>query len=204
MRKHAQANIARRRLRGKGGNIYATVLRMFHACNERHYETFDFDSDGMGVGVRGDAERINADRTAADRPALRAYPFRGRGAVNDPESEVIRGSGRLNKDYFANAKAQSWFALRARFQATHAAVVEGRQVDPDSIVSIAGAIAELPQLCSELSQVTYTLNNAGKILIDKAPDGAKSPNLADACMIAFAPAPHAIETWMGLGRQGRS
>lgn len=38
----------------------------------------------------------------------------------------------------------------------------------------------------ELSQPTYSINSAGKILIDKAPDGAKSPNLADAVMIRFS------------------
>ena len=40
----------------------------------------------------------------------------------------------------------------------------------------------------ELSQPTYSINTAGKILIDKQPEGASSPNLADAVMIAFNPA----------------
>jgi hypothetical protein len=38
----------------------------------------------------------------------------------------------------------------------------------------------------ELSRPTYSLNGAGKIIIDKAPDGMKSPNLYDAVMIRFA------------------
>ena len=66
---------------------------------------------------------------------LRVYPFRRSGAVIDPDSEVVRGSGRLNKDFFANQKAQSWWALRSRFQSTYQAVVEGRKVDPDSTSS---------------------------------------------------------------------
>jgi phage terminase large subunit len=122
---------------GKGGSIYASVVRMFHLCDERRFETFDFDSDGLGAGARGDSERVNSDRTAAERPALRTYPFRGSGAVVDPDSEAIRGSGRLNRDYYANAKSQGWMALRKRFEQTHATVVEGRQVDPDSIISLA-------------------------------------------------------------------
>ena len=40
---------------------------------------------------------------------------------------------------------------------------------------------------TELSQPTYSINSAGKIIIDKTPDGTKSPNLADAVMMRFAP-----------------
>jgi hypothetical protein len=37
-----------------------------------------------------------------------------------------------------------------------------------------------------LSQPTYSINTVGKIIIDKKPDGTKSPNLADAVMIQFS------------------
>ena len=49
------------------------------------------------------------------------------------------------------------------------------------------AIEELRELKSELSQITYTYNQAGKVLVNKAPDGHSSPNRADSVMIAFAP-----------------
>jgi phage terminase large subunit len=39
----------------------------------------------------------------------------------------------------------------------------------------------------ELSQPTYTITTAGKVQIDKAPDGTRSPNHADAAMILYAP-----------------
>ena len=39
----------------------------------------------------------------------------------------------------------------------------------------------------ELSQPTYGLNGAGKIIVNKKPDGSKSPNLGDAIMIEFSP-----------------
>jgi phage terminase large subunit len=41
----------------------------------------------------------------------------------------------------------------------------------------------------------------GKILIDKAPDGTRSPNLADAVMIAFQPSSRGLEVWLKLGEQ---
>jgi hypothetical protein len=48
----------------------------------------------------------------------------------------------------------------------------------------------LEQVKLELSQPTYTKKDGGKIVIDKAPDGVNSPNLADSIMIRYAPKPN--------------
>jgi hypothetical protein len=42
------------------------------------------------------------------------------------------------------------------------------------------------KLMAELSQPTYAINQVGKILIEKTPEGTKSPNLADAVCIQFS------------------
>ena len=99
---------------------------------------------------------------------------------------------RRNEDFFANAKAQAWWTLRDRFFETFKAG-NGEPYDPDAIVSLSPAIEELRELKSELSQVTYQHNAAGKILVNKAPDGHASPNRADAVMIAFAPVTRGVE-----------
>lgn len=77
-----------------------------------------------------------------------------------------------------------------------------RPFDPDSLISISSELPELTALCMELSQPTYSLNAAGKVLIDKKPDGARSPNLADAVMICFNPASRAnwALVWKRLAR----
>jgi phage terminase large subunit len=170
---------------GKGSTIFATSIKAFALCEEHSYPSFDFDSDGLGSGVRGDAEEINTQRRAAHKREIIAEPFRGSAAVYDPDGSLVEG--RYNKDFFANLKAQAFWSLRLRFQATHRAVTEGKQVDPDDIISLDPSLEELPQLIQELSQPTYSINTVGKILIDKAPDGAMSPNLADAAMICFSP-----------------
>ena len=69
----------------------------------------------------------------------------------------------------------------------------------DDIISIDPELPELLQLQMELSQPTYKLNNAGKIIVEKAPDGTRSPNLADAVMITFNPATRSTELWKKLG-----
>ncbi|MDH0638207.1 hypothetical protein N5D52_14765 [Pseudomonas sp. GD03860] len=181
---------------GRGGDIYSTVVKAFSICDELGYDSFDYDADGLGSGVRGDARVINEARHDAGRPRIYDEPFRGSGAVHDPEGEMVKE--RQNKDFFMNAKAQAWWALRLRFQATYRAVVEGLEVDPDDIISISPTLPELSALTMELSQPTYTINQVGKVVIDKAPEGTKSPNLADAVMICFQPAARSLDIWQRL------
>ncbi|WP_043614261.1 bacteriophage TerL protein [Chromobacterium violaceum] len=181
---------------GKGSDIYDTVVKAFAICDERGYECFDYDADGLGAGVRGDARVINEARRDAGTQQVRDEPFRGSGPVDDPEGEMVKE--RKNKDFFANAKAQAWWALRLRFQQTYRAVVEGQDVDPDDIISIDPDMPELTALTMELSQPTYTINQVGKICIDKTPEGTKSPNLADAVMICYQPATRALDIWERL------
>lgn len=173
---------------GKGDDIFGTVQRSFGLADERGLEGFRFDSDGLGAGVRGDARVINEARREAGRPVLSVQPFRGSSAVLDPLREDVKG--RKNEDYFLNRKAQSWWALRKRFQTTFRAVTAAtvelaQEYDPDEIISLSPTLPLLGKLCAELSQPTYSLNMVGKIVIDKAPDGTRSPNLADALMILF-------------------
>ena len=166
---------------GKGADIFTTVQRTFGLCDEHGYRGFRFDSDGLGAGVRGDARVINEMRGARK---IEVTPFRGSGPVEDPEAEDVQS--RKNKDYFLNAKAQSWWALRTRFQKTHRWVVDGERCDPDDIISLPSKVPNIQKLMAELSQPTYSISAVGKLVVDKAPDGARSPNLADGLMIRYA------------------
>lgn len=178
---------------GKNSDIYKTVERVFRICDEHQYGHVYNDADGLGAGVRGDARKINEGRSTNNLQNIKFTEFRGSGEVVNKKQEVFgrvfdgTGKGRLNEDYFANRKAQSWFHLRQRFQATHNAVNGNKDYNPDDLISISGKIPNLSNLLSELSQATYSDTNTGKIIIDKKPDGARSPNKADAIVIAFAP-----------------
>ncbi|MBC8950240.1 TerL protein [Xenorhabdus sp. TS4] len=189
---------------GKGSDIFGSVEQIFGWCEQNTIGSFRFDSDGLGAGVRGDARIINEQRTAQRMNMITATPFRGSGAVFEPEGEAVPGdafsASRLNKDFFANAKAQGWWSLRTRFQKTHRAVAEGHFYDPDELVSISSEIPLKDKLVIELSQPTYSVNGVGKIVVDKKPDGTKSPNLADSTMILYAPMDISMEIWELLGR----
>jgi len=181
---------------GKGGDIYQSTVRAFDICGTFDCEYLFFDSDGLGSGVRGDARIINEKREADDRPRIFDEPFRGSASPIHPEREMV--PKRKNRDFFANMKAMSWWALRRRMEHTHRAIVHGLPVDPDEIISIDPNLPELTALTMELSQPTYSLNSAGKILVDKQPDGMRSPNLADAVMICFNPADHTAQLWAAM------
>jgi hypothetical protein len=119
-----------------------------------------------------------------DKRDIKIDGWNAAGAVVNP-TQKYAGS-RPNEDMFANAKAQAWWALRDRFLEAFKAS-KGEAYDRNAIISLSPAIEELRELKSELSQVTYVYNAAGKVLVNKAPDGHSSPNRADSVMIAFAP-----------------
>jgi phage terminase large subunit len=179
---------------GKGSDLYDTAQRAVGLCDEYGYLGFRYDADGPGAGIRGDMRVINEGRRSVRANIHPVEGWRGSGQVHDPEG-VVEGTtgldggdlGRKNKDYFGNPKAQGWFALRRRAQKTFRWVTKGIACDPDEILSISSKCPNYMKLVAQLSQPTYKTNDAGKIIVDKKPQGMPSPDLADAAMMVFAP-----------------
>lgn len=173
---------------GKGSDIYSTVEKAFDICDENNLDKFEYDADGLGAGVKGDAREINEKRRKEKQSQKKVSQFRGSASVSDPDGEMIRG--RTNKDFFLNAKAQGWWSLRIRFQNTHRAVTDGKKYPHDQLISISSAMPKkhLLVLTNELSQPTYKKNEGtGKMQVNKTPDGTRSPNCSDTVMIRYAP-----------------
>lgn len=186
---------------GGGSDIFATTSQAFAICDVLGITELDYDADGLGAGVRGDARVLNEKRAHK----IEVQPFRGSGAVADPDKPIetaaprnepkVRGEVvRLNADYYANAKAQAWFSVRARFQRGFRALqmqAEGENwreaYDPDDLISLSSSMPDLGHLTQELSQATFKQSATGKMLVDKAPEGMRSPNRADGVVIRFAP-----------------
>jgi hypothetical protein len=95
----------------------------------------------------------------------------------------------LNGEMFHNWKAQAWWRARIRFEKTHRARTEGIHYDPSELVSIDPALPNLRTLEKQLSQPTATRAvNSLKLVIEKTPEGTRSPNEADAVIMALNPA----------------
>jgi hypothetical protein len=179
-------------------DTYKSVVRAINICDEKDYNGFDYDADGIGASVRGDALNINTERRHVGMRWIYDEPFRGSGSVFEPEAEMVKE--RKNKDFFLNLKAQSWWALRIRFNNTWRAINGLLDVDLDNIICIDPQIENLTELIMQLAQPTYDKNSLGKIVIDKTPDGSSSPDLADAVMIAFNPTNGMADIWAKLGQ----
>ena len=113
----------------------------------------------------------------------------GSGRVMKPEARVISKDkqSQKNKDFFANLKAQGWWQLRIRFEKSHK-MIHGVAIYPeDELISLDSEMDGLTELKKELSQPTYSINGTGKMLIDKKPDGTRSPNRADSTMMVYWP-----------------
>jgi phage terminase large subunit len=170
---------------GKGDDIYGSIEKACDIADTWNYKEVYYDADGLGSGVRGDSRKINEERISKKLLKINFNVFRGSASVIDPDYEMIEG--RKNIDFFENLKAQAWWSLRVRFQNTYRAVEENQPYDQDSIISISSSAFEKTKLISELSQPTFTKSKTGKLMIDKKPDSTRSPNLADAVMMAFSP-----------------
>ena len=173
-------------------DIYGTTQRAIDNCDEWGVRRLRYDSDGLGAGVRGDARAINESRTIK----IEVEAFHGGGEVANKDKPFIEG--RTNGEFFDNYKAQQWWSLRDRFKATYEAVTQGKEWKADNLISISSKVKHLARLQAELSQPTYKKTSRGKVIVNKAPDGTKSPNLADMVMIVFSQPEKSGYSWSGF------
>lgn len=147
-----------------------------------------YDSIGIGAGVKSEANRLKqVDQLPKN---ITFHGWNAAAKVLFPDQNIIKGDKNtpLNKDYYSNLKAQAWTVVALRFYKTWQAVIEGAAFDPDEIVSLDSKMKNLHTLERELSQATASLSiSTMKIVINKSPDGTKSPNMADAAIMSLFP-----------------
>ena len=149
---------------------------------------FVWDCDGLGISLKRQVDQ------ELESTKMEKHQFRG---SETPDDAAVPYSGRdskTNKDTFFNKRAQYWWKLRDRFEATYRAVVKGEYIDPDELISLCSEIPTLDQLRSEVCRIPQKRSNNGKIQIMSKIDMAKkpyelpSPNMGDALMMSmFSP-----------------
>gem|GEM_PF-633395 len=168
----------------------ATARRAVAACEGKGALDLQYDSVGVGAGVKAETNRLTAEGLM---PAgIRMAPWNAGGAVRDPDEPLIEGDrdSPLNRDMFANFKAQAWWSVRTRFEKTHRAITEGVSYDPSELISLASDLPLLRRIEKELSQPTAERRPGDmKLIVDKKPRGTRSPNIADAIVMAYNPLP---------------
>lgn len=151
--------------------------------------TCQYDCIGVGAGVKTEYNRLAIDDGVIDAKRIPFIPWNAGAAVERPFERIIPDDNESlqNKDFFDNLKAQAWWSMRTRFYKTYKAVTEGVRYKPEELISIDSSMQLLEQVKKELMQPTVGYSSRLKMLIEKKPNGMRSPNLADSGVMAFFP-----------------
>ena len=175
-----------------------TARRAIIACRPyRGRINCQYDSIGVGAGVKTEYNRLTQDpdpttgEVLVDANDIPFVPWNAGASVLNPFHHIIHDDKEslLNKDFFANLKAQAWWSMRTRFYKTHMAVTKGIVYPVDELISLDSEMPLLQQLMKELAQPTVGQSSQLKTLIEKQPEGTTSPNLADSGVQSYFPIP---------------
>lgn len=170
---------------GEAGDAAARALEY---AVEDQIQELDYDCIGVGTGFKVGVNVLK--ETGAWPSRLRVMPWDASAEVLNPDDPVIPNDleSPTNKDVYENLKAQAWFAFRARCWKTFLAVTRGAVYPIEELASVPSDMENAQQVIMELSQpVKKTSLSSGKTVVDKKPDGATSPNLADGTVMCYFP-----------------
>lgn len=171
----------------KDGDIEGAVDKAFSYAFEYRSDHIVYDSVGVGAAVKMRLDdRIRGKRVVVD-------PFGG-GEMPDEPTAPYREGSKKNRDMFKNKRAQYWWLLRDRFEATYLAVERGIYTNPENLISISSEIGDsiINDLKGELTRVQRKRTRSGsdQIMLESKEDmrkrGVKSPGMADSLAMAFA------------------
>lgn len=171
----------------------AVARQVFSACRATSPIVLQYDAGGgFGGTVKSEFNRLTKD-DGVDVSWVRVVPWLASAPVLDPAEPIIPGDREspTNKNYFENFRAQAWWSVAQMFYRTYLAVRGEGDFPPDQLISLDSASISpvvMRKLTEELSQATRGQSTRLKMIVNKAPDGAKSPNLADALIMARFPA----------------
>lgn len=179
-------------------DVGVTTRRMVAALRHHRGIKVQYDSIGVGAGVKAEYNRLLTDGLIT-RDQCNLIPWNAGAKVVDPAFRVVPGDDQslTNADFFGNFKAQAWWRLRERFYKTWViitAIEAGKPIpnyEADELISLdsVGLGENLYLLMQELAQPQKATSSGLRMIVDKKPDGVASPNLADAVVMAYNPAP---------------
>lgn len=165
-----------------------TTRRTIAKCRPYRGIKIQYDSIGIGTSVKSEFNRLIDDKIISAED-IRLVPWNAGGKVQNPFERIIPDDedSMLNKDFFGNRKAQAWWHIRSCFYKTYKAVTEQIVYPADQLISLDSRMVLLHQLMKELAQPTRGESGDLKTIVNKKPNGMKSPNLADAGIQMYFP-----------------
>lgn len=178
------------------GDTGKTAKKAWNYALDNGLDRLTYDSVGVGAGVKAKTNEL-AEMPQFVGVQLKVEGFSAGEKVVNPDMDYT--DDKKNKDMFANIKAQAWWALRERFHETYKAVVEGKAISTEELISIPSDLDLASELVSELSRPKRESDPAGKIIVESKKKmkkrGINSPNLADSLVMCYAPR---IESNLGV------
>jgi len=172
----------------------AVILSKARAVSELQY-----DPIGVGAGVKAETNRMKVDGSLTKHFKITQW-HAGHNPLHPERHILLDENGKQdihspkNKDFYRNLKAQGWWELRLRFEKTYKAIKHKNEhpekellYPEEELISIPSDLDEFHELIMELSQPTYGDNGKGQLIVNKKPDGTKSPNRADSVMMLMWP-----------------
>lgn len=164
-----------------------------------------YDNIGVGAGAKGELRQRVTEHQMKGKKAPEIEGFNAAASVVDPDQKY--DDDKKNKDMFANLKAQAWWRFReGAYNAWKARA--GKDFDADKVISISSAMDQKARnkLKAELSQPRREYVG-GKVKVESKDKmkkrGVKSPNLADAAIMCFAPRDTGNAVMVSGGRRRR-
>ena len=182
-----------------------STRRALAACRAHRGIKVQYDSIGIGAAVKSEYNRLVDDGDITEA-IMKMVPWSAGAGVINPYERLIPDDDLtpLNRDMFGNFKAQAWWAVSQRFYKTHRAVTEGEIYEPDELISLDSTNPLLHDLMKELGQPTRGEATSGlRMIVNKKPNGTKSPNLADSAIQALFPAVDE-DSYVMVGKYGTS
>lgn len=159
-----------------------TAALALETAREFGAKVVNYDATGVGFSQGAIMQRMG------EEIALRAIN------LGDPPHELVRineGDRSVQaSERFANQKALGWWQLRERAQSSWK-FLYGPETKKPPLSDCLLLTGRDPVLDAQLCQPTWSKNLRGKRQVDKAPNGAKSPDRADAVVLAMIEAPKA-------------
>ena len=164
--------------------LMKSCKKTFHHCREWK-SAVCYDAVGMGAMAGSKFNEINED----SQWQIAHTKFNAGGKIIDPEDDY--SDDITNQDMFSNRKAQAWWSVADRLRNTWDAVTNGAEYEQEELISISSDIEDLEALITELSTPKKDYDKLNRVKVESKKDledrEIRSPDLADAFIMAFAP-----------------
>jgi hypothetical protein len=172
----------KRVVRWRGDDPTASTFKVVQLAEQDGAARLFYDSVGVGAGVGG-----------AIRLVQRRLPFVWSGVnVGKPPSDAVWPDRTTSRERFANLKAELWWRVRCRAERSYQRVFQGIMHPDEECLSLPEG-SDTETLIAQLSGVRYFETDTGRIAIESKSQlrerGVASPDVADALILSFAPAP---------------